>query len=106
MAIPWLVKKLRERRLWAECRILSDPPGAYVYSLDGTYWGQADPYVSRLFWLDLTGPESHPYTILVRRGGFKDKTQTFQLRYTWDSKEEARTNAEEVMVVLQPLGAD
>jgi hypothetical protein len=109
---------------YAYISIQSDPPDAYVYGQDNSYWGKtADGSgVRRLFECGYDESDTkfcpNPYTITLSKSGYKSVTHTFPLNFryvgdpdkdgkTWDCQDyENRAwqlPPQEEMVVLQPL---
>ena len=61
--------------------IYSDPPGAEVYGEDGNDWGKtkANESVVRCFGKEDSVP--YPYTITLKKLGYKTTAHTFTIRY-------------------------
>lgn len=85
-----------EHKSWSYLEVLSDPPGAYVYGSDGSYWGKTeeDVPVVRYLWEDLcwypskrlwqwsyndSPGGSNYYTITLKKRGYKATTQKFSV---------------------------
>lgn len=79
----------------------SDPPGAYIYGLDGLYWGQtSESQPVRRVWGP--GGDDSQYSVTAKKRGYKTVYHIFRIEYKYRSKPEAEMHYEKIVIVLNP----
>lgn len=86
--------------------IASNPPGAFIFSQSGQYWGRTDSdrEVGRIFCSSgSTWNDAHQTIVIVARlTGYHDSVQSVPLDLVYGSSSAAEEHAEQTVIILQP----
>lgn len=87
--------------VYGDYRVVSDPPGAHVYTESGRYWGTTP--TGRRYNDTSNNPACGTQKIVLKMKGYKDTWHKFPYCTRHRTIGEAKANEETVMVLLDPL---